>query len=262
MSLLAHAGAAATILVVGAALVAVVRHFAVPKPPVAASQAPPLDEQRPRTEAERARVADLFLEVIGVVVAHNRGKFAHECWQCQYICRETRYVAGVTQPGSLADMVFHGCRLGGVSKLLEEARKCKREECEWHKGTAQLMRAAWDNDVERVQQLFRLGCPTAVVNAQDYRGDTALRWASDRGYEAVVRELLAHGTDVNIKSKNGSTAVISASYYRHVAVVRVLCDVPGIDLAARCAGISALGWALHYYYAEVAAFLRSRCVPE
>ena len=99
--------------------------------------------------------------MIGVVVAHNRGQFAHECWQCQYLCRETRYVAGVTQPGSIADMVFHGCRLGGFFKLLREARACKRDEI----GRTQLTRAAMDDDVARVQKVFRLGCPN--VNARD-----------------------------------------------------------------------------------------------
>ena len=97
--------------------------------------------------------------------------------------------------------MFHGGRLSGVTKLLEEARKCKREDYEWHKGTTQLMRAAWDNDVERVRQLLRLGCPTAVVNAQDDRGFTALRWASYHSHEAVVRELLAHGADVNYRGQ-------------------------------------------------------------
>ena len=108
-----------------------------------------------------------LLDVIGVVVAHNRGQFAHECWQVKDLCRETRYVAGVTQPGSLADMVFHGCRLSGVSKLLEEARK-KRDEL----GRTQLLRAAYTSysDVERVRLLFRLDGPTALVNAQDKWG--------------------------------------------------------------------------------------------
>ena len=124
-------------------------------------------------------LAALFLSVIGVVVAHNRGQFAHECWQCQYLCRETRFVAGVTQPGSIADMVFHGCRLGGVSKLLEEARARKREVFDWRSGTTQPMRAAFDNDVERVQELFRLGCPAAIVNAEDELDWTALSWATN-----------------------------------------------------------------------------------
>ena len=107
-------------------------------------------------------------------MAHKRGHFAHECWPCQYLCCETRYVEGVTQPGTVADLIFHGCRLGGVSKLLEEARTCKRDEL----GRTQLMRAAKANDVERVRQLFQLGCPAAVIDAQNPDGSTALHYAS------------------------------------------------------------------------------------
>ena len=145
-----------------------------------------------------------------------------------------------------------------MSKLLEEARKCKRDQL----GMTQLMRAVRDNNVEHVRQLFRLGCPAAVVHAQDSDGWTALLLASYSGCEAVVRELLAHGADVNTKAKNGWTPLMNASFRGHLAVVRLLCDTPWIALTARCAEMTALGWALHYRYADVAAFLRSRGAPE
>ena len=77
-----------------------------------------------------------------------------------------------------------------------------------------------------------------------------------------MRELLAHGADVNIKDKHGWTLLMRASINGHLAVVRLLCDAPGIDLTARCAGMTALGWALHYKYAEVVALLRSRDASE
>ena len=99
------------------------------------------------------------MSIAGIVVAHKRGHFALDCWQLRDVCRETRYIAGVMQPGTVADLIFHGCQLGGVSKLLEEARKCKRKDYRDIKGVTQLTRAAWDNDVERVQQLLGLGCP-------------------------------------------------------------------------------------------------------
>ena len=126
------------------------------------------------------------------------------------------------------------------------------------------MRAARDNDVERVRQLFRLGCPTVVINSQNGGGTTALHWASDRGHEAVVRELLAHGADVNIKDKAGWTPLMNASLWSLLVVVRLLCDAPGIDLAARdsCEKLTAVGYALRYKRAEVTAFLRSRGAPE
>ena len=216
-------------------------------------------------ELQADLLARLFLSIAGIVVAHGRGQFALDCWQLRDVCRETRFVVGVTQPGTVADLIFHGCRLSGVSKLLEEARTCKRVEHVYTRDTAQLLRAVWNNDVERVRQLFRLGCPTVVVNAQDADGRTALFWASGRGHEAVVRELLAHGADVNIKDKDGWTPLLEASCEGHLAVVRLLCDVPGIDLVARSCDstkLTALRWALRHNHAEVATFLRSRGAPK
>ena len=65
-----------------------------------------------------------------------------------------------------------------------------------------------DNKVERLRQLFRLGCPTAVVNTLDIRDETALRQLCAYKHEAVMREL-ADGADVNIKG--GWTPLIWAS---------------------------------------------------
>ena len=55
-----------------------------------------------------------------------------------------------------------------------------------------------------------------------------------------------------------------ASYGGHLAIVRLLCDAPGIDLAARDSyeNLTILGWALRHNRAEVVAFLRSRSAPE
>ena len=156
--------------------------------------------------------------------------------------------------------MFHGCRLGGITKLLKEARTCKREDDQGIEGTTQLLRAARNYNVERVRQLFRLGCPAALVNAQDSNGHTAVFWASARGHEAVVCELLAHGADVNITTKNRLTPLMRASSRGHLAVVRLLCDTPGIDLAARCARVTALGFAHRHY--EIADSLRSRSMRE
>ena len=79
-----------------------------------------------------------------------------------------------------------------------------------------------------------------------------------------MRELLAHGADVNIKATDGWTPLIWTSFFGNLAVVRLLCDAPGIDLAARdnYSKLTALGFALRYYRAEVAAFLRSRGATE
>ena len=185
---------------------------------------------RVATVAEQAdTLGRLFVSVTGVVVAYGRGRFAFECWRLKDLCRETRYIAGVTQPGSIADMVFHGCRLSGLSMLLEEARTCRRNG----NYRTQLMRAARYNDFERVRQLLGLGCPIAVIDAQNEGGWTALLWATEFGNEAIVHELVAHGADVNIQDHGGWSPPLRASVNGKLAIMRLLCNAPGIDLNVR-----------------------------
>ena len=144
--------------------------------------------------------------------------------------------------------------------MLREAGARKRNQEGW----TQLIFAAVRTDVERVRQLFRLGCPNA--NAQDQWGTTAVRRASFAGYEAVVRELLAQGADANIKNEDGFTPLMWAIYYGHLAVVRLLSDAPGVDLAAHGTlgeqTLTALGWAQHRHHADITAFLSSRGAPK
>ena len=166
----------------------------------------------------------------------------------------------MTQRGTVANLIRGGLASSGVGELLREARACKRNEYDM----TLLIRAAEGNDVELVRQLFRLGCPT--INAQTAWGWTALHFACRDGLEAVVRELLAQGADVNVKARDHFTPLMMASYNDNLGVVRLLCDVPGVDLSARGSERkwtrTALGWALHCKQADVAAFLRSRGAPE
>ena len=137
-------------------------------------------------------LARLFLSIAGIVVAHKQGHFALDCWRLQDVSRETRFVAGVTQRGTVAYLIRGGLASSSVGEMLREARASKRDK----NGRAQLMRATMDDDVEQVRQLFRLGCPN--VNAQAANGNTAMSWASIFGLQAVVRELLAQGADLDV----------------------------------------------------------------
>ena len=230
--------------------------------PAAASSAAALRLAQAHPDLQPDPLARLFISIAGIVVAHNRGQFALECWQLKDLCRETRYIEGVTQPGTVDDLIFQGCRLSGVSALLREARGRKRGDIGGAASMTQLMCAARANDVERVRLLLRLGCPNA--NARDQVGFTALHWACLRGHDAAVRELLAHNVDANLTNDAGWTPLFAASFNGRLSVVRLLCDAPGIDLAARTDdnGLSALGWALRNDQTEVAAVLRARGVPE
>ncbi|KAI2494853.1 serine/threonine kinase [Fragilaria crotonensis] len=68
----------------------------------------------------------------------------------------------------------------------------------------------------------------------DHGGNTALIHASYYGYLEVVRVLLGkEGVDVNIKSNDGFTALIRASYYGYLEVVRTLLNHNGVDVIVK-----------------------------
>ena len=62
----------------------------------------------------------------------------------------------------------------------------------------------------------------ANVNLKDYKGETALMKASFIGCYKIVKELLNHHADVNIQRCDGSTALMLASKQKHVQAVMEL----------------------------------------
>ena len=62
----------------------------------------------------------------------------------------------------------------------------------------------------------------ADVNLKDWGGETALMKASSFGYYKTVKELLNHHADINIQRYDGSTALMLASKHKHVQVVMEL----------------------------------------
>ncbi|XP_065571533.1 putative ankyrin repeat protein RF_0381 [Artemia franciscana] len=69
-----------------------------------------------------------------------------------------------------------------------------------------------DPDIHRyiIKLLLKDG---ARVNSQDNDGRTALHYACYNGCNEVVEELLEHGSDINIMSKNGCTALAEMDPY-------------------------------------------------
>ena len=86
-------------------------------------------------------------------------------------------------------------------------------------GITELMNAALDGDLDRVDALIRSG---ADVNAKDFRGDTALVRAVAYGHTAIVNRLIAAGADLNAGSKRGSKALGHAVQAGDIEQVRTL----------------------------------------
>ena len=50
----------------------------------------------------------------------------------------------------------------------------------------------------------------ADINAADYYGRTPLHWAAEHNKPEVAKVLLANGAQVNVRTKNGQTALAFA----------------------------------------------------
>ena len=163
--------------------------------------------------AAEERLADLFLRVIGLVVAVG---FGREAWQCAGLCRETRAVA---QRGDVADMIRGGLAVHGVAAELRAARARPREPFNGFSRTTQLTRAAHQGDAARVRLLLALG---AAPDARDAGGRTALYWAASNGNEAIMRELLAAGASAGALDRSGWAPLLKAAGMGHAGAVRLL----------------------------------------
>ena len=95
----------------------------------------------------------------------------------------------------------------------------------------------------------------ADVNIKDKDGSTALMWASDNGHTETVKLLIDAGADVNIKNKYGRTALMWASRCNRKETVKLLIDA-GADVNAKDEdGWTALIWASRCGHAETVKLL-------
>ncbi|TFK24256.1 ankyrin, partial [Coprinopsis marcescibilis] len=97
------------------------------------------------------------------------------------------------------------------------------------------------------------------LNARDVRGPdwTALMYAADQGYDAVVRILLTYDNiDINTTSATGNTPLILAAKGGHESVVALLCKVQGINVnSTNQAGKTALTLASRFGHVGIVKLL-------
>jgi hypothetical protein len=86
-----------------------------------------------------------------------------------------------------------------------------------------LMRAAVAEDVKTVKQLLSAG-PDAGINSLDQGGRSALILACQniKANPEVVKALIAAGANVNLRSRNGYTALTWAQVRNNAEVIRLL----------------------------------------
>ena len=103
---------------------------------------------------------------------------------------------------------------------------------------AQLIQAAWDNDVPRARRLIRAG---ASVNHQDGTRQSAYLIATSEGHYRLLELTLAHGADVASLDSFDGTGLIRAADRGHAFVAGRLLRA-GVDVDH----VNNLGWtALH-----------------
>lgn len=96
---------------------------------------------------------------------------------------------------------------------------------------AALLQAAEAGDAGTAKQAIAAGADRQALNA-------ALHTAAERGHLEVLRTVLAAGADVTSLNRYGGTALIPASHYGHVAIVRELLLHTRVDRNH----VNSLGW--------------------
>ena len=100
-------------------------------------------------------------------------------------------------------------------------------------GNTPLIVACQDDKVEFVRSL--LDNSVININAEDNYGNTALVWASMRGFTDCMLALLEKHCDINHRDKNGMTALMVACNYGELDAVQLLiqhgadCDIADND---------------------------------
>ncbi len=111
-----------------------------------------------------------------------------------------------------------------------------------------LILAADDGDLPAVELLISRGTDPNVVTSE---GVSALMYASHNSFPDVVDYLLRHGADVNAVPDNGITALISAAKTGDYEICEMLIDSGAYVDAKDYNGLSALMYASSYNYPDI-----------
>jgi hypothetical protein len=117
-----------------------------------------------------------------------------------------------------------------------------------------LLDACEDGNLEKVKQLLERG---ADVNVRGKDGETALMIVSWYGKKKIAELLIKKGIDLNAKDNFGRTALMYASWYGHKEIVKLLLEA-GADVNAQDKDdITALMYAFKNGDEEIIKLLKS-----
>lgn len=97
--------------------------------------------------------------------------------------------------------------VGYFGWLVEE--KLRHERANWRDQHDQtpLYNAAADGDIAQIKELVAHGAEINARNLRDGSNLTALMITADRGHAKIVRQLIEAGANVNLRDKGGQTAL-------------------------------------------------------
>ena len=86
----------------------------------------------------------------------------------------------------------------------------------------QLIDAAGNGDFNNVLRLLEKGAPTSYVCK--HRGSSAIMIASKYGHIEIIRLLIQYGADIDAQNHQGQTSLMLASKYGHKECVQLLLE--------------------------------------
>ena len=110
-----------------------------------------------------------------------------------------------------------------------------------------------NNDIEKVKAAIKAGVNVNAVEMRDWQNmkSTPLIIATEKGYEEIVKALIAAGADVNAKNEYGRTALFQAACKKDRVKIAYLLVKAGADVNTVNGGRSALSMAASYSHIGV-----------
>ncbi|KAI9143598.1 ankyrin repeat-containing domain protein [Paraphysoderma sedebokerense] len=126
-----------------------------------------------------------------------------------------------------------------------------------------LFKAVCSGDINTLSTICKISpqLTTALFRLRDSQGSCAFLYAVANGRLEIVKLLIKSGIDVNMKNQYGWTALMLASYYNHLNIVKLLLEHPAIavDMANEF-GFTALMFAVQQQNTQIAtALLAAGC---